>query len=82
MGVSFQARNHLLRDCGTAPKCHVVMAGAPQRNVPGMIVSFVPLLGALSTGDGGGKWLGRLLGCSLEKRPPRPKHGTLYMNVD
>jgi hypothetical protein len=35
-----------------------------------MTLSFVPLLGALSTGDGGGKRLRRLLGCSLEKRPP------------
>jgi hypothetical protein len=70
MGVSFQARNHLLRGCGTAPKCHVIMAGAPQRNVTEMTLSFVPLLGALSTGDGGGKRLRRLLGCSLEKRPP------------
>ena len=33
----------------------------------------MPVLGALSIGDGGGKEESRLLGCGLEKRPPCPR---------
>jgi hypothetical protein len=37
MGISFQADNHLPGGCGTAAKCNIIMAAAPQRKVASMM---------------------------------------------